>query len=591
MFTCALSEKKTYLSGKNKTASERLAKTAEALRFAVNYGASQMRRKVARAVVDHITQTLPGPNGDGFVEPLLEDYAKALVSLVRHPANAEQLCILDGEGWVTCVNFLVGIFSRFLDGADGDPASGSRASPAPGTAPTLTYSTARSGASSTQRSAPALSKTLVEYLVQGLLALVSAPNAPVLRKATELITVFIQVLQVQQWSIGKIHPAAFGGLSCVLSHIQGDNLALASSIARDVLPLIRRRWQPRSSGNQDDLINSIREEILRLLYGLQLHIESLTERTHDGGITGHIEDILDTLWLEYSQREDRTRLQLGDLTFSFVATKYFNTATFGLRPYDTTAERRWAVVEVIALLESIKWRRTGRSAQQLRAEDEQPRKRRRIEQQPHRLRDRVRSADVGTQLTALQVLPFFLSKCKPSLEEQEPVLSELMGLIGNRHAAVSSWAMVACARYVPAPLMCGPPNTCCSYASWEHADDSSLSGLWKQVWQRALRSISLPGGCRAACVLLHSILEADLIRYHEVSDDINSIVTLADTSGPALLVDSSLIFMHHILHLRNTALPGASQLTSNHIIRWVFSKWKPGMGRPELHPAYRDLIR
>ena len=129
-----------------------------------------------------------------------------------------------------------------------------------------------------------------------------------------------------------------------------------------------------------------------------------------------------------------------------------------------------------------------------------------------------------------------------------------------------------------------------SLAAQEHAKDSSLSGLWKQVWQRALRSISLASACRAACVVLHSILEAGLIRYHDIADDINSIVTAADTSGPAVVIDSSLILMHHILHLRNAALPSASQLTSNHIIRWAFSRWKPGMrAAPCLHELV-DLL-
>jgi len=411
-----------------------------------------MKRKVTRAVVDHITETLPGPNEDGFVEPLLVDYVKALILLIRHPANVEQLCILDGEGWITCVDFLIGVVNRFLDGADSDPASWSRASPAPGAISSLAYSTARSGASSTQRSGTTLpNKALVELLVQGILALVSSPNAPLASKSTELTTVLTQVLQVRQWHIGALHQAAFGALSCIVSQIQGDNLMLAGNIARDVLPLVSHWWHPRSSASQSETVNSVREEILRLLYGLQLHIESLATASPHGGIVGHIEDVLDALWFEYPKREDRTRLQLGDITFSCRAAKYFDNAVFGLRPFGIVAERRWAVVEVMALLEAISSRAASHSTQQSQAGDEQPRKKRRIESHPSRLRDRVRSADVGTQLTALQVLPFFLPKIQASPEEQTLLLSDVMNLIGNRHTPISSWAMIACARYVSAP--------------------------------------------------------------------------------------------------------------------------------------------
>lgn len=81
-------------------------------------------------------------------------------------------------------------------------------------------------------------------------------------------------------------------------------------------------------------------------------------------------------------------------------------------------------------------------------------------------------------------------------------------------------------------------------------------------------------------MLLHSILELRLVADHEMADDINNIVTVADISGPPILVDASLSLMHHLLHLRNSMLPSASQKTRSHIIRWVFSIWKPGKISP-----------
>lgn len=104
----------------------------------------------------------------------------------------------------------------------------------------------------------------------------------------------------------------------------------------------------------------------------------------------------------------------------------------------------------------------------------------------------------------------------------------------------------------------------------------AYEGKWQQIWQLAVRSVSIPSTCRAACVLLHAILQAQLLPYHEISDDVNNIVTMADICGPAILVDSSLILMHRLTHLRNSLVPSASQVTSSHIIRWVFTTWKPG---------------
>lgn len=123
-----------------------------------------------------------------------------------------------------------------------------------------------------------------------------------------------------------------------------------------------------------------------------------------------------------------------------------------------------------------------------------------------------------------------------------------------------------------------------SCARREGASSEDLSSTWKQTWQLVVRNISLPGVTRAACVLLHTLLETDLVNYHGVSNDINDIVTTADVNGPATITDSTLLFMLHLLRLRNLKLPSASQATCSHIIRWVFFRWDPSESTT-LYPA------
>jgi len=115
-----------------------------------------------------------------------------------------------------------------------------------------------------------------------------------------------------------------------------------------------------------------------------------------------------------------------------------------------------------------------------------------------------------------------------------------------------------------------------SFATHEVSRHATLASTWKQLWQLGVRALSLPPTSRAACVLLHSVLEANLVPRHELADDVNQIVTTADISGPSVLVDSSLVLMLSLLRLRNNMFPNASQATSNHIIRWVFVRWSPG---------------
>lgn len=103
--------------------------------------------------------------------------------------------------------------------------------------------------------------------------------------------------------------------------------------------------------------------------------------------------------------------------------------------------------------------------------------------------------------------------------------------------------------------------------------------VWRQLWHAAARSLSLPATSRASCLLLHTILEAGILPYHSLAEDINSFVTMADVNGPAILCDTSLSFMACLFHERNTRLPSVSQTTSSHIIRWVFLKWNPSESR------------
>lgn len=101
------------------------------------------------------------------------------------------------------------------------------------------------------------------------------------------------------------------------------------------------------------------------------------------------------------------------------------------------------------------------------------------------------------------------------------------------------------------------------------------SGYWKSIWDLATRALTFSSTCRAAAVLLHAILSRPLLHYHNVDEDISRIVTSADTSGPAVLCDSAIFLMVHLLSARIGEMPSTSLSTSQHSIRWLFAKWNP----------------
>ncbi|TQN70759.1 Serine/threonine-protein kinase TEL1 [Colletotrichum shisoi] len=561
LFRCVINEKQSYYGGKKTTAaaaSARLAKCAEAVRLAVSHGASKLKRKTMLALVDHITQILPGPgpvHGDeAYVEPLLKDYVKALVGLLSHRSNVEHLATLGAEGWLACVDFCIEALERYLENADRDRDPGSRASPAPGTA-SMGFSTGRS-TNASQRIPGQIHRSTVQDLLHCVNLLVLPPNAPLEQRSRDLSKALTQVLQLRHLGLSQVIQLSFASINILLAEIQTNDISQANNLARDLVPLISHWWQARTV-SQDEMLNSVRDEMLKTIFIIHLHLEHLVCHQENESTHKDIEDLAESLWLEYSRRSMRSQLQLDDLTFiSELPDDYFKLDLFGLRVHNRDGERRWALVQNIAILERILWK----SHKHVRppSPGNQPRKKRKTRGAATRLQERLQSPSLAVQRISLQLVPFLLGLNTFSSTEAAGLFADIVAFVGDKDTTVSSWAMLACA-------------SCTMF----RFDSGETTASWRHLWQIAARAISLPNTSRAASVLLHSILESDLVPYHDVSDDINSIVTTADVNGPAVLVDSSIILMLYLLTLRNVKQPNASQSTSHHIIRWVFLKWNP----------------
>ncbi|KAI1176265.1 phosphatidylinositol 3 [Nemania sp. FL0916] len=566
IFRYTLSEKEAYYHGRGSksVASGRLTKCAEALRLSVEHGASKVKRKTFLAVIDHITEILPHSD-DGLVPPLVSDYIKAFATLLGQGANVELLAAHNSDGWFTCVDFVVEIVMQYAEKSDRDVGS-SRASPAPagGVSMTLPMSTPRSlNTSKRNNSTDRSPRGHLSDLMECLLSLVSAPNAPSLQRTKEIASAALQVLQLRYIGLSQLHQLAFGVINALLGTTQTDDINQASFLAVECLPLIIYWWQARTASKYDALLNVVRIEMLKVLYNIQLQLEYLSRQNSEPRLFEDIENLVEVLWTEYSKRDERAQLQQDDLAYvvDHHTTNHFHIQSFVLRPFNIEGERQWAVVQILAMLERIMWKRSRSLHIHSASNDspEQPRKRQRKDAGISGLRYKLRSIDRSMQLTALQMIPFFVSDATISNEEICDLLSTLVELVTNKNSKLSTWAMIACASLAPK----------------SGTIDSTLSALWKQTWQVAVRSISMAGTSRAASFLLYSILLNDILAYGEIMGDVKDMVTTADVNGPAVLVDSSLVLMTALLKLRNHHLPNASHATNNYIIRWMLARWSP----------------
>lgn len=451
LFHAALVDKTVLLSGKGAgKANERLGYCGKALRETVTHGISKFKSKTVRAIIDHITDTLPTYDGD-FLEPLAQDYMQTLVTILDSPTHVENLALKDGSGWKQCVMFLVDRISNLLDGADSAPASIliGRDSPVPGTArqSSVGPSSARSRLG-TQRGAGQFQRNDLLSLLQCLQSLFSAPNAPCMSKRQEVADAVLRILRLR-FDLDKLHRFAFSILNRILLQTAGDDPALGQHLTRELVPLLGYWWQRRTL-DKDELQFLVRDEMLKTMHAISVYLDYLLHDDPEAALLQQVEELLDELWAEYSSRNPRARLQLDDVTFSSlkVPPGHFATELFALKSFRQHGERRWALVEVMSRLEFLFLQHSKSNSQRLATEDTQPRKRQRRAGGSNRIHQKMLSSDVATKLTSLQLLPFFLPLSDLDQGEILTVMEDLLPMIGDKQGELSSWAMIACARYV-----------------------------------------------------------------------------------------------------------------------------------------------
>ncbi|TAQ88370.1 hypothetical protein B7494_g3315 [Chlorociboria aeruginascens] len=555
VFKATLSTKQAFLTAKKTTLAKaltRLTSCGETFRVVVKAGTFKLRAKTVEAVIDHIIQTLPNANEE-YCEPLAEHYLKALSTILDNPANVERLKI---ETWEYAVEFCLKGINHYSDETGGD-SSGSNYE-----------SISRSATNGqTQSQTSFVSRQNVEDLIQSLVLLVSASNAPRAGKAHDIANSMLHFLRLSSPAIGHIHQLAFSVINNVLSCTCADQTSFSQSIARDAIPLIYRFWQGKALA-KDEMLNSVRDEMLILLFSVHLHFEHSIKNKKTADLAVQLSDLLDALRADYGKRLDRDQLQLDDLEMLDLSTETisltpFRLNSFQLRPNIARAERNWAHLQAIGLLEKLVAISENKSTSIENVEelkvDRHPRKRQRLAQSSDRLLKSLKAEDEKERVAGLQILPFLLQDHELSVSMLTEVMSELSNCAIDKRGNIASWALLAMAS--------------CMH---QKAALSTRSIAWIQSWHTGKRFLTFSATCRAAAVLLHSILARGLVQYHEVGEDVDMMITAADIHGPTVLCEASIQLMIHLLHTRITEVPGASLVACQHVIRWFFARWNPG---------------
>ncbi|KAI9734490.1 MAG: Serine/threonine-protein kinase tel1 [Claussenomyces sp. TS43310] len=573
LFQIAAAEKQAYLSAKStirKSKAEAiLSSCSDALRLVIRAGTKKLKPKTVKAIIEHVTQLLPGVLDGEYCAALNDTYLKVLIVVLENEAHIENLQLSD---WLSTLDFCNRGIAKFYNHSVVAEASlpshvSSDPSASVYSAQMATSTSSPSQAPSRRKPANSVTKKNVGELLECLLSLVSASNAPILDRAEDICRSVLLFLKSQN-TVTRLHQVALSALNFVLSAIVMDRLSLSQAVARDLLSIIARLWSLRDVA-KDEMLNSVRDEMLIALISVDVHLARLVADDLDGELQPSIESLENILQSEYGKRLSRDQLQLDDMDMGAPWRQRSRDpgsmpiGTLLIKDHSPRAERNWALLHVLRVLNGLldTRARSGRINGDVEQSDDgkHPRKRRRIAHRVGSLVERLEIDDEGDRLCALQTLLFFLPDCKLSGWELDNLLVSLSLCVTDKRNSIASWSILCIATCTLQPA----------------ARSESCAFDWVGNWHTIARLVTNPNTCRAASYLLHSVLAVQLVLYQDISDDVDAMLTTTVVSAPTILCDASLSLMMHLLHLRSLEVPNGSSITSHHVIRWLSAKWNP----------------
>ncbi|KAH7063591.1 hypothetical protein B0J12DRAFT_643289 [Macrophomina phaseolina] len=546
-----------------KTASH-LTACSTAMRMAVEAGARTIRFRTVKSLLDHILETLPNPDGQ-YCEPIAADYIRCLRILLEFPPHVEHLTRRE---WNIIVEFC-------LDGVaalatPSQPANGhsSNETPRMQTPDPSAESTARSFArdsGSSQRHNTG-SHLLVDNLVGCLRFLASATNAPLMDQASALISTLTDFLCAPR-SAAVARVDALVTVNVVLSRTYLDSTSCAQGAIRNLIPVMRTFWSTK--------LASLRDEMLITLIFSRAHIRCmLHEKDADNeDLRIGLENLIEAMHTEYVKRIERDQLQIEDLRLR-CSKEYpyedtpFSLPVFRLKPGNFRSEHSWVllyfVTDLACALESS--RPTVWDSFEPGNTEAPSKKRRRSDYLQDHLRQ-LSSPQPSTRLSSLHVIAFMVQQVRLTAEEVRFVLEKLISKLSDGNSAISNWAMLGTA----------------SCAVQSVASSPELKSLWTTAWQLSSRNVTTGSTCRTASHVMDIILRLGLVDYRDIGEIADVMVSSTELHGPAVLSDSSCSLWLTIFDARSSESPHSSHVTTDRMLRWLFSRWTPSNFHDRAH--------
>lgn len=424
----------------------RLSECAGVLRLAVKVGVRKLHSKTVKALVDHVTQTLP-TSDSSYCEPLITDYFKALRIVLEYSAHVEHL---PKDNWhdtvdfcLECLNDLNRPLKEVDSGFNVNRGSYTMRDRLSTRSKHIGYGSNSNGHDS-QITIQSQIRGSAEDLILCVRHLVSAPNAPVLEKASSILELLIDLLHSS--SITPLfRQVTFESINSIIVRASTENTSLVLRIVKRIIPLIRRFWQARSAPLKDMLIS--------MLYG-EVYMGRLVLADENGEFKEELVGLLEVLRNEYCKRIEREQLQLDDLDFSdhsfdIERRTPLKTKAFELRLGALKAEQPWVLLYLSAsFLEVLEADVTFHYVHNHAEEHDNRSKRQRVARPLDEVLQYIKAQQVPERLYGLQVLAFFIDKRTMDSGDLQAMVDAVLPCLSDDNALISSWAMHSMTWYV-----------------------------------------------------------------------------------------------------------------------------------------------
>ena len=418
------------------TSATRLTECASVLAFTVKVGVRKLRFKTVKALLEHISQTLPTSDG-AYCEPLATDYFKALRTVLEYPPHPEHLLKEDWHDVIDFCNTSVHDLNAFSVGNSSNVFNDSHSFtdlPSRPASPRFHGDRVRNSISHGSEL-----RNSAEDLVFCVRHLTSVTNAPVLEKASVTLSALLDLLESAP-NLGTTQQAALESINSIIIRITTNDTALVLQTLRRIVPMIRRFWQGKSSG--------LKVMLTSLFYG-EIYLVRLLRSDEERDFQANLLGLLEVMRVEYCKRTEREQLQLDDIDLSdhsFRLNRHMplSTKACELRLGAIRAEQPWALLHMSAsILVAIHSEAGVDAMPNVNADFDPPPKRQRIGGALDNLLQLTKASRPSEKLYALQALVFVFDKLTLDIGNLEATVHLLLPCASDDNGLIASWAIIA----------------------------------------------------------------------------------------------------------------------------------------------------